>query len=173
MRMQLRLFALVVLFGLSVVPPSRSAVFIQDDMGGRLGDYLMKYSNIRKSGQLVVIDGPCYSACTIVTGSVPQRNICITPRAALGFHAASASAGWGNSLASAAATRTLYNLYPRHIQNWLNQNVGLGPRTIVLEGRALSRMYPLCPQNADARSDKRSAESGVFSDGVRLRAKLR
>src|SRR5436189_2667506 len=93
-----RNLAAAALLGLAFVQPSQAAVVISEDMGGPLGDYLLKYSSIRKSGQLVVIDGRCYSSCTIVTGSIPQRNICVTPRAELGFHAASMPTGaWGTS----------------------------------------------------------------------------
>ena len=171
--MALRILTAAAFFGLMLIRSSDAAIVIQDDMGGPLGDYLMKYSNIRKSGQLVIIDGRCYSACTIVTGSVPPRNICVTPRAVLGFHAASANDQWGSSVASNAATRTLYNLYPRHIQKWLNQNGGLGTRTVLLDGRDLAKMYPMCPQHADALSSKRPVEGGVFSNDARLRRGLR
>jgi hypothetical protein len=37
---------------------------------------------------MVIIDGFCASACTIVLGTVPHDKICVTFRAKLGFHAA-------------------------------------------------------------------------------------
>ena len=151
LQMTLRVLFAIVFFGLTFVRPSDAAILIQDDMGGRLGDYLLKYASVRKSGQLVIIDGRCYSACTLVTGSIPAKNICVTPRATLGFHAALAPDQRGNMVANSTATRVLYALYPRNIKNWLNQHGGLGTRTIVLSGRELAHMYPVCPQNAAAR----------------------
>ena len=46
-------------------------------------------SDMRDSGEHVVIDGPCLSACTLLTGIIPSDRVCVTQRAVLGFHAAS------------------------------------------------------------------------------------
>jgi hypothetical protein len=146
-----RSLIVAVLFGLLLVRQSDAAIRIQNDMGGPLGDYLMKFSHIRKSGELVIIDGDCYSACTIVTGSIPRRNICVTARATLGFHAALSSNGWGSMVVNPAATHALYNLYPNNIKMWLNRHGGLGLETILLSGRELTKMYPICPHNLDSR----------------------
>src|ERR1043165_1996643 len=61
---------------------------ISDDVGGRIGAYVDQYSAVRNSGERVVIDGACLSACTLVLGIVPRNRICVTRRATLGFHAA-------------------------------------------------------------------------------------
>src|SRR4051794_13526547 len=90
-----RLVVLFALFGCLLSRPCDAAVRIQDDMGGSLGTYYMKYTTIRKSGQQVIIDGDCFSACTIVTGMVARQNICVTPRARFGFHAALAPNQYG------------------------------------------------------------------------------
>jgi len=146
-----RIVITIVFFGLLMVQPSDATVRIQDDMGGSLGSYILMYSKVRQSGELVIIDGRCYSACTIVTGSVPRRNICVTPRATLGFHAALAPDRSGSLVISRAATRVMYNLYPPNIKIWLRQHGGLGTSPIVLGGSELSRMYRACPQNVDPR----------------------
>jgi hypothetical protein len=44
---------------------SDAAVRIADDPGGRIGNYVSKYQRMRASGQTVIIDGRCASACTI------------------------------------------------------------------------------------------------------------
>ena len=64
------------------------AMRISNDKGGQIGPYLDAYVNIRNSGDRVIIDGPCLSACTIVLGIMPRERICVTKRAQLGFHAA-------------------------------------------------------------------------------------
>jgi hypothetical protein len=69
---------------------------IGDDSGGRIGTYLSKFEALRKSGQRVVIDGTCASACTLVVSMIPRNRICVTPRAVLAFHAA-----WDPSLLGA------------------------------------------------------------------------
>src|SRR5579863_4470173 len=64
-------------------------VRITNDPGGEVSSYVQKFQQIRASGERVVIDGPCLSACTLLTGIVPRDRVCITQRAMLGFHAAS------------------------------------------------------------------------------------
>ncbi len=44
--------------------------------------------SLRTTGETVIIDGFCLSVCTIVPASVPHDQICVTPRATLGFHPA-------------------------------------------------------------------------------------
>lgn len=67
---------------------SHAVVRISDDRGGRIGTYVDKYQGLKTSGETVIIDGLCASACTIVLGAVPHDKICVTSRASLGFHAA-------------------------------------------------------------------------------------
>jgi len=112
-------------------------------MGGPLGQYLLRFTKIRDSGERVIIDGNCHSACTLVT-IIPKERICVTRRAVLGFHA-----GWvddrnGNRSTSAEGTRVLFELYPPGIRNWINDHGGLGSRVILLKGRELMGFYPRC-----------------------------
>ena len=55
---------------------------IVEDVGGRIGTYVDKYHGVRSSGEMVIIDGYCASACTIVLGTVPHERICDLPRQA-------------------------------------------------------------------------------------------
>ena len=48
-------------------------------------DYLRTFAQIRQSGERVIIDGPCLSACTLVLSTIPKKRICVTSRAVLGF----------------------------------------------------------------------------------------
>ena len=73
---------------LAAAGASHAAVRIADDPGGQIGSYITKFQRLHSSGQSVIIDGLCASACTIVLGAVPHDKICVTSRAALGFHAA-------------------------------------------------------------------------------------
>src|SRR5262249_25580745 len=77
----------------TVSPPASER--IANDTGGRIGSYLTKYEALRKSGQRVMIDGTCPSACTLLLGVIPHNRICVTA-AVLAFHAA-----WDISLTGA------------------------------------------------------------------------
>ena len=70
------------------VGASHAAVRIADDRGGRIGTYITKFQRLRSSGQSVIIDGLCASACTMILAALPRDKICVTPQATLGFHAA-------------------------------------------------------------------------------------
>jgi hypothetical protein len=76
------LAALLLLAG---VGTSHAVVRIAEDRGGRIGTYVDKYQDLRSSGETVIIDGLCASACTIVLGAVPHDKICVTAHANLGM----------------------------------------------------------------------------------------
>jgi hypothetical protein len=123
---------------------SHAVVRIGDDRGGKIGTYVDKYQGLRSSGQKVIIDGLCSSACTIVLGSVPHDRICVTSQAALGFHAAFDFGAQGQAITNREATRMLLSMYPSQVQRWIIQRGGLTSRTIYLRGEELMSMYHPC-----------------------------
>jgi hypothetical protein len=132
------------LFSLAFVHSSYALTRIEDDKGGSLGKYLLRFAAIRDSGDRVVIDGSCFSACTLVTAMIPKNRICITERAALGFHASWADDPDGNRVISAEGTQLLYQMYPPMIRKWIAHHGGLGPNIIVMKGRDLEKLYRPC-----------------------------
>ncbi|MGD9922643.1 MAG: hypothetical protein AB7V13_14565 [Pseudorhodoplanes sp.] len=121
-----------------------AAVRISNDKGGQIGPYLDAYLSLRKSGQRVIIDGPCLSACTIVVGIMPRDRICVTRRARLGFHAAWNPGHDGRPVLSHAGTKALWDLYPGQIRSWLKKRGGLKPRMVFLSGSELMAMFRVC-----------------------------
>lgn len=134
---------------------SDAVVRIAQDTGGRIGAYVDRYQGVRGSGERVIIDGVCASACTIVLGSVPQDKICVTSRARLGFHAAWDLGSGGREITDPEATQALYFMYPFEIRRWLDQHGGLTPHMIFLSGRELAAMYHPC--YLDSQASSRSA----------------
>jgi hypothetical protein len=135
--------ALAVLWPAAVAMAAAPAERILDDSGGRIGNYLNRYEALRKSGQRVVIDGTCASACTLLLGVIPHDRICVTPRAVLAFHAA-----WDPSLMgaqiNAAGTKYLWSHYPDGVRRWIARHGGLRSQTIYLGGRELAAMFSSC-----------------------------
>jgi hypothetical protein len=123
---------------------AQAAVVIKSDPGGQIGPYLENLAVLRGSGQKVVIDGPCLSACTMVLGVIPHERICVTPRARLGFHAAWHPAEDGHPIPSREATALLMSIYPEHVRSWISRRGGLSPRMKYLSGRELAAMYHTC-----------------------------
>ncbi len=125
--------------------PASATVRISNDPGGEVIAYLHKYRALRQTGEKVVIDGPCLSACTLLTGVLPKSQVCVTRRAVLGFHAASYYNDISRTLVpTRAGSRLVMRFYPSQIRNWINRNGGLTPRLIRLQGRELAAMYDTC-----------------------------
>ncbi|MEA2836620.1 MAG: hypothetical protein QOD89_1170 [Bradyrhizobium sp.] len=135
---------------LAGVGASHAVVRIADDRGGRIGTYVDKYQGLRTSGETVIIDGLCASACTIVLGAVPHDKICVTSAASLGFHAAWDFGANGRAVTNPEATQMLYSMYPSEIRRWIAKRGGLTQRMIFLRGRQLMGMYKPCYMNAQA-----------------------
>lgn len=135
---------------LAGVGASHAVIRISDDRGGRIGTYVDRFQGLRGSGETVIIDGLCASACTIVLGAVSHDKICVTPRATLGFHAAWDPGAGGRPVMNPEATRMLYEMYPTSIRRWISRRGGLKPRMIFLRGRELANMYRPCYLDAQA-----------------------
>ena len=97
--------------------PALADLRITRDHGGEVDKYKAKYKRIRDTGERVIIDGICNSACTLVLGMVPRNKVCVTPRASLGFHEAYVVQNWPfqGKLASASGTRDLMSYYPEPV----------------------------------------------------------
>jgi hypothetical protein len=120
-------------------------VRIVSDPGGEVSAYIRKFHEVRDSGQRVVIDGPCLSACTLLTGIVPADHVCVTQRAVLGFHAASYYDDASRSLVpTREGSALVMHLYPAQVRNWIVHHGGLTPHLIELRGRELSALYRTC-----------------------------
>src|ERR1700741_5578199 len=135
---------------LAGIGASDAAVRIVEDPGGRIGTYVDKYKGVRSSGEMVIIDGFCASACTIVLGTIPHDKICVTSRANLGFHAAWDPGAGGRPVTNTEATHMLYDMYPDTIRRWIARRGGLTPHMIFLRGQQLMSLYRPCYMDARA-----------------------
>jgi hypothetical protein len=150
--------ALVAAFAL----PSSATVRITSDPGGEIGAYLQKFESLRDSGQDVIIDGPCLSACTMVLGVIPRDHLCFTPRARLGFHAAWRPNEFGRHVVSQDGTELLMTAYPQPVRDWIARRGGLTPRLIYLTGSELASMYSPCQRDQNAAAGRPSGSEGVL-----------
>jgi len=127
-----------------IVPPAQAEVRILGSLGGRVGPFLDLFKRVRDSGERVVIDGPCLSACTLVLSLVPNNRICVTRRAVLGFHAARSIDRRGRLYAEPEASELVLEAYPAPVRGWIRQRGGLTSRLLLLRGRELNAFYPAC-----------------------------
>jgi hypothetical protein len=121
-----------------------AAIRISNDRGGWIATYVLKYQRLASSGESVIIDGLCASACTIVLGELPRNRICVTSRATLGFHAAWNYGPNGRTFTDPEATLMLYSTYPAPVRRWIARRGGLTPHIMFLSGKPLQAMYRSC-----------------------------
>ena len=120
-------------------------VRILADPGGEVSSYVRQFQQLRDSGERVVIDGPCLSACTLLLGIIPRDHICVTNRAVLGFHAASYYDDASQALVpTRAGSELVMRVYPATIRSWIVRHGGLTPHLIRLRGRELTSLYNTC-----------------------------
>src|ERR1700750_2270253 len=99
--------------------PAAADVRILSSPGGPVIPYVKVFEAVRDSGERVVIDGPCLSACTLVLSIVPAERICITRRAVLGFHAARSIDRRGRVYAQPEASKLVLEGYPGPVRAWI------------------------------------------------------
>ena len=139
-----RLIFFAALFGAAGVMPVHAEIRILGSPGGQVGPFLDLFERVRASGEIVVIDGPCLSACTLVLSVVPNDRICVTRRAVLGFHAARSIDRRGRLYAEPEASEAVLDAYPAPVRDWIRRRGGLTSRLLLLRGRALTAIYPKC-----------------------------
>jgi hypothetical protein len=136
---------LCVVLALSAATPAFADIRILGSTGGEVGAFLKLFEVLRESGERIVIDGLCYSACTLVLSTVPRERICVTRRAVLGFHGARLFDYEGNEYTvPPSLNAAVAEAYPEPVKRWIARRGGLTRKLIVLRGAELYRHYPRC-----------------------------
>jgi hypothetical protein len=141
---KLRTCLVAMVLCLSTALPAAADIRIVGSPGGRVGPFLEIFERIRQSGERVIIDGPCYSACTLVLSMLPRERICVTRRATFGFHGARSIDDYGRLRAEPQASRIVLASYPADVRRWIERRGGLSSRLLLLRGRELAAMFPIC-----------------------------
>ena len=139
------LFACAAVLASSVMSAS-AMVRIGEDRGGQIGHYQKTFAMFRSSGERVLVDGNCLSACTLVLGLVPHAQLCATSRARFGFHSAWMPDSDGLPITSPTGTKALWDIYPTPVQHWISRHGGLSRKMIYLQGRDLNGIVASCDQ---------------------------
>jgi hypothetical protein len=135
---------LAAVLGALAAAPAQADVRILSSPGGQVGPFLDMFEGVRNSGERVVIDGPCLSACTLVLSMVPNDRICVTRRAILGFHAARSIDRRGRTYAEPEASEVVLEAYPAPVRSWILRRGGLTSHLLLLRGRELTAIYASC-----------------------------
>lgn len=129
--------------------PACAAVYIQNDPGGSVEEYLVRYDQMRASGMQVVVDGSCLSACTLIFGKMQPPQMCVTRQARFGFHMASLlgvnrANGRQVLVPTREGTEYLMRQYPPFIRKWVRSKGGLTTQLKFLYASDLPKSYR-CP----------------------------
>src|SRR5712671_5368831 len=145
-RMRMAVIKLVVVMAAlwTAIAQAEAEVRILASPGGQVGPFLELFERVRASGERVVIDGPCLSACTLVLSVVPDDRICVTRRAILGFHGARSIDRRGRLYAEPEASALVLEAYPAPVRGWIRHRGGLTSHSLLLRGRELAAIYPSC-----------------------------
>jgi hypothetical protein len=150
------------------VTSASATMRISDDRGGQINEYLQFFAALRTTGEPVVVDGDCLSACTLVLGMIPRNQICATPHARFGFHTAWTADLVGNVITDKPGTRALWRLYPLAVRRWIVRHGGLSHQMTFLEGRELEGIVAICERpnwraNLGSHRDYPSHPAGYIS----------
>ena len=122
------------LFVMAVSAARAQTIQISDDHGGLVYLYQQKWENLAAQKVNVRIAGMCASACTLLTGYFPRKDICVTPNAVLGFHAGTFP----------FITDALLRTYPYDIRKWIDEHGGLTYRLIWLQRPEIYKFFHKC-----------------------------
>ncbi|HUC51454.1 MAG TPA: hypothetical protein VMA30_18895 [Xanthobacteraceae bacterium] len=136
MRTAVRTWRLLFAIILTVVTSAARAetIDISNDRGGFVFLYLMKWQKLALQHPNVRISGVCLSACTVLLGYVPRKNICVTENGVLGFHLATI----------AFATQQLLEVYPDDIKAWIDKNGGLTYQVMWMQAPETYHFFQKC-----------------------------
>ena len=81
--MKLRRLFIPALLVIAASAVRAETIEISDDKGGFVTLYQQKWEKLAAQKDNVRITGMCASACTLLTGYFPRKDICVTPNAAL------------------------------------------------------------------------------------------
>lgn len=127
-------FLLVIILSLITSAVRAETIDISDDRGGFVFLYLMKWQKLALQHPNVRISGVCLSACTILLGYVPRKNICMTDKGVLGFHLATME----------FATRQLMEVYPDYIKAWIAKRGGLTYQVMWMQAPETYEFFQKC-----------------------------
>lgn len=135
--------------------PANAKVIIKEDLGGAIVNYIKKYSDLRDSGEKLVIAGDCASSCTLFLGILPKSQYCVAPKGVLGFHSATLLTMGENGIEHKHAiefSAMMFRIYPIAFRKLLKSRGWdaedhpeiAHPELIWIGGKTLRSLVPSC-----------------------------
>jgi hypothetical protein len=132
---------------------AEATTVITYNSGGVVEEFWVEIQSHEMRGEKIVVDGPCYSACTLTLMLAKKGLMCATPRAFFAFHRAYSGrkgtegyeddGGWTSAI--------MVNLPPK-VAGWLEAKGGMTHDWKILGGGEMEQLVPMCPADAVAPS---------------------
>ena len=110
---------LVTLAALVASPAMAGTVRLSNERGGTITLHVLRYQQLAASGDQVVLERICQSACTMILGIVPRERLCATPGTVFRFHAANYRSRDGIRSQNDSYTQVMANYWPANVKAWV------------------------------------------------------
>ena len=97
--------------------------------GGNLAQFRETAAELRKAKTPIIVDGPCYSACTVLVDE-DRAQVCITERAVFGYHQGTV-VGWLSAQHGQTEDRTQVPYSP-DVAAWIEAHGGLPTADVLM-----------------------------------------
>ena len=127
--------ATLIVIVIIAAPLARAEIIdVGADHGGLVFLYQQKWEKLAAQKVNIRVVGMCASACTLLTGYFPRKDICVTPDAVLGFHAGTFP----------FVTEQLLRIYPEDIRKWIDAHGGLTWSLIWMQRPEIYKFFRKC-----------------------------
>jgi hypothetical protein len=122
------------------------AATIKYDEGGDIYERARQITMLKNSTEIVQIDGPCYSACTMYLSLAAEKRMCITRFAEFIFHDVTTAPRM-----QARAKQFLLSYYPDWVKLYILERGGLQRNWIYLRYKTAAKHLPICIEHDEQR----------------------
>lgn len=134
---------------------AQATTVITQNNGGVVEDFWVEIQSHEMRGEQIVVDGPCWSACTLTLMLAKKGLMCATPRAFFGFHRAYGGAkGTPEYDDDGGWTATIMTNLPPKVSGWLQERGGMTHDWKILAGSEMEALVPMCPDGTVSPTDE-------------------
>lgn len=125
---------------------AEATTVITENDGGVVEDFWVEIQSHQMRGEKIVVDGPCYSSCTLTLVLADKGLMCATPRAFFAFHRAySGKKGTEAYEDDGGWTDVMMTQLPKSVSSWLSEHGGITHAWKTLAGSDMEARVPMCP----------------------------
>lgn len=133
----------------SATVPATATLIIKQNPGGVVMRFYEAVESYRMRGEKIIVDGACYSACTLVLALARDSLVCATPRASFHFHRPySGPPGTPGYDDDGGLSELWMTEMPESVAEFIKSRGGLTHSWITLAGKEMQARVPMCSSGA-------------------------